>query len=229
MSDELVAEPAPAVEGATFFHPAQTYISLYEAYDFFNKELYNGKLPICLLTYSRGKSVLGYFWAAKYASVRTPAKAVLDEIALNPAHFAARTLEDVLSTLVHEMAHLWQQHFGNAPKRAYHNREFADHMESIGLMCSNTGMPGGKKTGQKMTHYIIENGAYQKAYNKLVANGVQVLLFNDEPKNDLYDKPKPKSKVKYSCKSCEANAWAKPNSSLICGDCHEEMVAEDDD
>jgi hypothetical protein len=28
-------------------------------------------------------------------------------------------------------------------------------MESIGLVPSNTGLPGGKRTGQQMTHYIM--------------------------------------------------------------------------
>jgi hypothetical protein len=34
------------------------------------------------------------------------------------------------------------------------------------------------------------------------------------------------SKTKYTCPTCAANAWAKPDTSLICGDCSEPMEAE---
>ena len=30
---------------------------------------------------------------------------------------------------------------------------------------------------------------------------------------------KRKSKTKYSCKKCGINAWAKPKTNLVCGDC----------
>jgi len=33
-------------------------------------------------------------------------------------------------------------------------------MESIGLMPSDTGEPGGKRTGQRMSDYPIEGGAF---------------------------------------------------------------------
>lgn len=36
-------------------------------------------------------------------------------------------------------------------------------------MPSNTGAPGGKKTGDKMTHYIIEGGAFAKAFETIPA------------------------------------------------------------
>jgi len=41
------------------------------------------------------------------------------------------------------------------------------------------------------------------------------------------EKGKKKSKVKYTCPACEQNAWAKPESKLICGDCMEVMESED--
>jgi hypothetical protein len=34
-------------------------------------------------------------------------------------------LEDSLSTLFHEKAHLWQHHFGNPSRTGYHNKEWA--------------------------------------------------------------------------------------------------------
>jgi hypothetical protein len=40
---------------------------------------------------------------------------------LNPDHFG-RTDELILSTLVHEMAHVWQKTHGKMPRRDNHNR-----------------------------------------------------------------------------------------------------------
>jgi hypothetical protein len=51
----------------------------------------------------------------------------------------------VLSTLVHEQAHLWQHHFGKPGRGRYHNREWAAKMVEIGLIPSATGEPGGKQ------------------------------------------------------------------------------------
>jgi protein-arginine kinase activator protein McsA len=35
-------------------------------------------------------------------------------------------------------------------------------------------------------------------------------------------KKKAASKTKYTCPTCGTNAWAKPNTALICGACYEE-------
>ncbi len=34
------------------------------------------------------------------------------------------------------------------------------------------------------------------------------------------------SKTKYTCQTCGANAWAKPNTPLICGACYDEEDGE---
>jgi predicted SprT family Zn-dependent metalloprotease len=42
------------------------------------------------------------------------------ELALNPDEFTRRTDEMILSTLAHEMYHVWQQTHGTPPRRRYH-------------------------------------------------------------------------------------------------------------
>jgi ribosomal protein S27AE len=39
-------------------------------------------------------------------------------------------------------------------------------------------------------------------------------------------KKKAASKTKYSCSDCDANAWAKPETRLICGECEVVMEAD---
>jgi hypothetical protein len=73
-----------------------------------------------------------------------------DEIALNPALFRDRTDPEIRSTLVHEMVHRWQAHFGKPGRGRYHNKQWDDHMDSISLVPSGTGLPGGKRVGRQV-------------------------------------------------------------------------------
>ncbi len=82
---------------------------------------------------------------------------------MNPQHFRSWGVEDVLSTLVHEMTHLEQQHFGSPGRRGYHNKAWGILMRNIGLEPTNTGEPGGKDVGQQMTHFIIPDGPFDEA------------------------------------------------------------------
>lgn len=94
---------------------------------------------------------------------------------MNPDYFGGRSLADTLSTLVHEMVHVWQ-HYAPVKKcrGGYHDRVWGAKMEEVGLMPSNTGLPGGKKNGQQMTHYIIRGGRFQKAVYDLLKNGFSI-------------------------------------------------------
>ena len=207
-------------------NPTQrTYSSLTTAYDFFNRELFGDELPPCLITVQRHKGAYGYFSGERFVSVADPEE-VTDEIALNPAHFATRSPEEVLATLVHEMVHLWQHHFGKQARRSYHDRQWAAKMREVGLIPSDTGEPGGKETGQKMTHYIEQDGPFARACARLLAEQ-PAMLYHDRASEDAgARRKKAASKTKYTCPSCELNAWAKPDVRLICGDCGELMQAE---
>lgn len=204
----------------------RTYSSLDAAYDHFNRELFGGQLSACLITMQRHKGAYGYFSGERFASLDN--EEVTDEIALNPAHFASRSLTATLSTLVHEMCHLWQHHFGTPSRRTYHNREWAKKMEEIGLVATHSGEPGGKATGQRMTHYIEEGGRFERASAAYLATGAAI-LYHDRAGDDEAAKTRRKkaaSKTKYSCPVCELNAWAKPGANLVCGDCDEAMEAD---
>jgi hypothetical protein len=78
-----------------------TYTSLTTAFEYFNRELFAGTLPHCLITMQRHKGAYGYFSGERFQNTANREE-VTDEIALNPTHFGTRTSEQVLSTLVHE-------------------------------------------------------------------------------------------------------------------------------
>jgi len=141
------------------------------AYDHFNEALFENILPYCLITLQREKHTMGYFSRDRFAN-RSGRKT--DEIALNPSYFAVCGVDEALQTLVHEMCHLWQYHFGKPGRGRYHNKEWADFMESIGLMPSDTGALGGRRTGDKIDDYIIPGGSMEAAIVSLKAKGFEL-------------------------------------------------------
>jgi hypothetical protein len=101
-------------------------------------------------------------------------------------------------------------------------------MHAIGLIPTATGEPGGKETGQKVTHIIAEGGRFDKACTAYLARH-PAILYHDRAGDGQARKVKAASKTKYTCPDCQQNAWAKPDAHLVCGDCDEPMQAEEPD
>lgn len=149
----------------------EAYAELQQAYDFYNDALYGAALPPCLITFQRQKKTFGYFSSMRFGR-RDGRKS--DEIALNPEYFAVVPMVEVLQTMAHEMTHLWQAHFGTPSRACYHNTEWADKMESIGLMPSSTSRPGGKRVGQFMGDYVLSGGRFEVATADLLSTGFMI-------------------------------------------------------
>lgn len=202
------------------FNPSRaTYDALHAAYDFFNAELFENRLPPCMLVIHRKRNARGYFWAEQYRE-RGDDSVKLDEIALNPEHMG-RTPTEVLSTLVHEMTHLEQQHFGKPGKNGHHNKEWGVMMERVGLIPSTTGQPGAPKTGRKVTHYIEAGGRYDVACAAFLAQGHDLSWFALAQLKEA--KEPDTSKVPHPCGSCDAKVWGKLGIRVYCADCDERM------
>jgi len=198
----------------------ELYPDLQDAYDQLNRDLFHANLPQCLITLQRHKGAYGYFHKARMANHDDPSKTT-DEIVLNPQGFKHRTTREILATLAHEMAHVWQAHFGRPGRRGYHNQEWADKMTTIGLQPSDTGKPGGKTTGQRVTHYIIKGGPFDRATTNLLRNK-RLTLYQDQLDEPTAAK-KRASKTKYTCPECGLNAWAKPDADMACLTCERRM------
>jgi hypothetical protein len=197
------------------------YGGLQTAFDYLNRVLFDGTLPNVFITYQRRAHSGGYFSPARFSN-RAGAGAH-HEIALNPDGFVGRTDEHIVSILLHEMAHEWQHNFGKQRRAnySYHDREWAAKMETLGLMPSTTGMVGGKRTGQRMQHYIIPGGAYATAFAALAATGWKLNLQSTIHAGGIKAPP---SKVKFSCPFCGSNVWGKPDTEDACPRCEIQAV-----
>lgn len=208
-------DPQPASVRPT----RETYERLQQAYDHFNKTLFDGTLPNALITLQRRKKTFGYFAGARFA--REDGRKA-DEIALNPASFHERSVNEILATLVHDMVHLWQHHCGTPGRGRYHNREWAAKMKAIGLQPTIDGAEGGKETGESVGHFIVPGGPFETALNRLLAKDFALVWKElpaaaDDGKGEAAPAPKSGKRVRYACPQCDLKAWARHDARLVCG------------
>ena len=214
---------------------AQAYGELQTAYDFFSRELFPIPLPPCLITMQRkSKRTFGYYSPKRFA---TASGETTDEIAINPRFFKEQTFIEIMSTLVHEMVHLWQHHFGKPSRSCYHNRQWAGEMLRIGLRPSNTGKPGGRMTGQQMMEYVIPGGRFEVAAAKLIQILPGITWFDvnatallpDGLEGVILPTPRRRRRITFQCPTpgCGTAAVSQPATKLLCGHCHLEMEPVD--
>ncbi len=141
----------------------QQFNTLEDLYMYYNAKLFQNKLPLCLVNLSRHREAAGFYIHNEWRSLSGKP---CDEISINPDTLS---IGDIYwhSTLVHEMCHLWQNHFGKTSLYPYHNRQWATKMKAVGLMPTDTGRPGGEETGQNITDYPIKGGNFEKAFNEI--------------------------------------------------------------
>ena len=214
----------------------QAYAELQAAFEHYNRLLFAGELPQCLITMQREKRTYGYFSRRRF--VHTVDQRSTDEIAINPSYFAVVPLLEILQTIVHEMVHAWQAHFGNPSRPGYHNEEWAAKMEAVGLMPSSSGAPGGARTGQKMAEYPIPGGPFMVATEELLTSDFKISWCDRFPPEDAAPARPTSSaaalgagltgilepvagnrsnRIKFRCPVCASQAWGKPSLRLLCG------------
>lgn len=192
----------------------EQYTSYDNAFDHFNRELFAGNLPSVHLTFSRKARVKGFYAPNRWKN----SESTIHEISLNP-DVMERPLSEIMSTLVHEMVHLWQQEFGKPPSKGYHDKQWANKMEAIGLMPSHDGLPSGRRTGVSVTHYIILGGAFEQALAKMPESCQLPWLANSPQTNKKTTHPRT-DKIKYTCQSCQSNVWGKSGLHILCAKCN---------
>lgn len=187
------------------------YTGFQVAYDYFNMFLFYSDLPNCMITIGHSKKYNGFFAGGRFTG-RDDIDDKTDEICLNADGFNGRSDKEILSTLVHEMCHLWQHHHGKPSRSGYHNRQWFKKMIDVGLE------PTG--TGQRVSHSITQGGNFDMVAKQLLESDGFKLKWQSKarPSN-----PK-KAKVKYTCPGCGVNLWGKPDLNILCGDCDETLV-----
>lgn len=224
----------------------EQFTTIEALFDYYNHELFKGKLNDCMLNLSRKNGSMGFMAPKRWRDANGNA---IHEISINPDTFNIDD-EEFHRTLVHEMCHLWQQDFGDPPRRCYHDKQWANKMIMVGLMPSHNGQIGGKITGQQMNDYTIQDGRFIKSFNaiqkekgklklpycpinyqKLDRKTVRHIEREDmevvKIENAAEDVPISKDgvKFKYTC-NCGCNVWGKFGLKILCLDCNSDFIIQ---
>lgn len=158
--------------------PTKEFYNLFvHIYEHYNKTLFDGILNNPMIIVTRKSSVAGYYSPRRWTDFSKTE--LVDEIAINPEIFSKNPINEICQTIVHEMCHQWQHNFGKPSRSGYHNKEWADKMEEIGLMPSTTGDVGGNKTGQNMSDYILTGGLFESSTKNLISEDIFKKLYFD--------------------------------------------------
>lgn len=227
--DRTIQVERERMKWGTYPEPTKEQFNSYqELYDYLNDALFENHLPDCLLNFSRLSNDTIAFFAPKTWKKEGEEHSI-HEISLNPTFLWSGKNIETVSSLCHEMVHLWQHEFGKPGRRGYHNKQWANKMERIGLIPSDTGRKGGKKTGEHMGDYVEKGGVFERVFNKIPekcflpwkysSSTFWIEGTDEKPKVEIQRK---KDKIKYSCPICKnINVWGKPFLKIICGQCYD--------
>ena len=182
---------------------------LVEAYDIFNAELFDNQLPPVWLDLRNKPGSYGYFQPNKWKDAEGN---LLDVLSLDSKTAAERPLIELLSTLVHEMAHSYDFTVVNERRRKpTHSVEWRREMLRVGLPPIAIG-----STWHSATHRIDPDGLFAKVFAKHQAT-LQALPWQECI--GVATRGRGVDKTKFQCPRCGSNAWARAAALLLCGDC----------
>ncbi|BAZ51128.1 hypothetical protein NIES4103_37510 [Nostoc sp. NIES-4103] len=191
-------------------------MELNKIYIYLNRYLFENKLEddiVLVLSYKLKTE--GLFLHDKWdgSEQKTYHEISIDENLLN------ENQEYWLAVLVHQMVHLWQyMHGRNKPPKHYHNEEFVNKMEGIGLKINS---------GYSNEQSINTDGEFQQVVQKLIDNEKELLLLKPRNAQVQLATSKNGKKFKYSCPDCNVSVWGKFGLSIDCGVCKKSMELQE--
>lgn len=197
---------------------AEMQAALQAAFNAINRDFYNNELEKVIITVKEGRKegTLGTFCTAKDWVQNGKER---HEINISANYIGARTVEQTITTLMHEMVHLYN--FQNEVKdtsRAgvYHNKKFKQTAEDHGLHVDFSDQIGWSlTTPAETTKKWIKDNIPIKAFG----------IYKQVEEREGKSKSK-QSMVKKVCPCCGNIARVTSEFKLICGECNKEMKAE---
>lgn len=214
-------------------------------YDNLNKDYYENNLPEVVITIQSSPKGRAYGWYSKDRwGVSGDRETGFDEINIS-AEYLSRPIENIISTLQHEMVHLYceiNEIKDTSNNNVYHNKRFKEEAERRGLSIEKAQTIGWSVTTptedfKSYIHTLNINEDNFKFFRKSSyyipvsiagnnANGEE----GDGDNNDGNDgdnvkEPKKKS-TKYTCPNCGIEVRGFIGLHIKCCDCDCDMVAK---
>lgn len=205
----------------TLYTKFQTIIDMIEQ-EFFLSKGKKAFPKIVLALNNRCSSCVVAFVAPDYLFDKKDEEKV-QYLAINPKYMQ-RDISDIVSTLCHELCHVYEVAYIHIPRGGYHTKAWCDLMRECGLepVFNN-------KSKTSVTHKIIEGGAFEEFCKKFDNDFFSIVEYSQDMSSsgseggaDNADKPVKKynrNKIKYVCPECDAHVWGKAGLNIYCNDC----------
>lgn len=198
---------------------AEMQAALQAAFNAINRDFYNGELEKVIITVKEGKKKSAFGWIETTKNWKQNG-VDRHEINISADYIGERSVVQTITTLMHEMAHLYNLQNGikdTTRSGIYHNKEFKKTAESHGLKVEQVDKIGWSLTTAtpETKKWIAENvpiksfGVYKKAKEK-------------DPKSSRTKQ----SSRKYVCAKCGLIARLTKEAAIMCVDCKEVMIFE---
>ena len=192
-----------------------------------NRDFFGGELETPVITIMSTPRAYGHVTCSKVWKSKNN-----NSYELNiDAGTLSRPIEDVISTVMHEMVHIYNLMHGiqdTSRGNTYHNRKFKDKAESVGLIIGHHPTYGYTLTSPsaQLIDYIVLQGWIEIDLNRgdLFRGSAPVPA---EPSADTdTDTPprRPSSTRKYVCPCCGMSVRATRTVAVKCMDCDEQLV-----
>lgn len=215
---------------------SQVCAYLEDIYNTLNREKFNNELEIPVITVQTSLRAYGHVTVRKiWQDMHT------NRYELNiSAEYVNRPIDNVVSTLLHEMTHIYNLMHGikdTSRNGQYHNKVFKDKAESVGLLIFRDETYGWSVTepSEELKVYIQE-----KRWEDIplvrssscplspAGSGDSDESGESESSEDDQKIKKPSSTRKYICPVCGQSIRATKTVNIICGDCGKKMLSEFD-
>ena len=183
-------------------------------YDNLNRDYYEDKLPEVVITIQSSPKGKAYGWYAKDRwGIETDKEKAFDEINIS-AEYLSRPIENIVSTLQHEMVHLYcamNDIKDTSNNNVYHNKKFKEEAENRGLSIEKA-----QTIGYSVTTPTEEFIEYIKGLN---VTDDAFKFFRKMPMGKEKVKKTAKKTTKYTCPCCEVSVRGEPDLEIECKKC----------
>lgn len=198
---------------------AEMQASLQAAFNAINRDFYDGELEKVIITVKEGKKKAAFGWIETAKNWKQNG-VDRHEINISADYIGERTVVQTITTLMHEMAHLYNMQNGikdTARSGIYHNKKFKETAEAHGLQVEQA-----NDIGWSITTATQETKEWIKKKVPIKSFGVYKQAKEKDPKGG----GSKQSSRKYICPACGLIARLTKEAAIMCVDCKKVMIFE---
>ena len=200
------------------------------AFNAINEHYYNSELEKPVITFKEGKKKKAYGWI-ETRKQWVQGKNERYDINISVDYLGNRSVDETISTLMHEMAHLYNLQNGiKDTTRAglYHNKKFKEEAEKHMIKIDHSDKYGWTITSptDELLEYIMDKGWEDIDMGRGCLFGLLGGGSDGKPAKgtqtgaDGQELPKKGNSRRYQCPQCKAIVRATKDLHIICGTCN---------